>query len=315
MVMTIDLTGEFLPLTAMLSDNETETLTIMYGPIYYANYKLLIDKPRQLAVKNGLWKSVLCLSDFLITDAPVLSNPHIKDIENIFDVSEIKKSFNLLARRRLQLESPLFSSRVNEYHEDDVDTGIHYLFSHRLKHTCFEGMCNPPGGDWSGFSLIHNNKEVRWLSLPRVSGSVQGKRPDHIIEIFCNSFKKPILLAIESKEKSADLEADVGIGLKNYINALMKYTPNSERPINSTGNWQRATVKVSADDFTVISAAAYLEKKSQDSDTVYNNSKCDMIFIMSPNNNGWIIKIKTFTNEAENLKNYLINSSSYEISF
>lgn len=78
-------------------------------------------------------------------------------------------------------------------------------------------MCNPPGGDWSGFSVIEGGYENRWLSLPRVSDVVSGKRPDHIVEIF-GSFEKPLLLSIESKEKSADLEGDVGTKLVAYIN-------------------------------------------------------------------------------------------------
>ena len=86
------------------------------------------------------------------------------------------------------------------------------MFTYILGAHCFEGMCNPPGGDWSGFSVIDRDYENRWLSLPRESDTISGKRPDHILELF-NVFERPLLLSVESKEKSADLENDVGIKL------------------------------------------------------------------------------------------------------
>ncbi len=293
-----------LPLSAMLSNNDNETLTVVYGPIFYKNYKLLTQNPRALAVKNGLWKSILCLSNFLITDAPILSASNLKSVENIFDTSEIKMSFNQLTSQKRILESPLFPNTVRELHEDDVDTGIHYLFAHKLKSICFEGLCNPPGGDWSGLSVIDHGIEVRWLSLPRVSERVQGKRPDHVIEIF-HPTGVPILLVIESKEKSADLEPNVGIELKNYIKALMNYVPNVERTINPIGSWQRATRMVNINDFIIISAAAYLKGSSEESRAIFNNSKCEMLFSMSSHENGWNIELAEFSDNATRLKDYL----------
>ena len=40
--------------------------------------------------------------------------------------------------------------------ENDVDTILHTIFT-QLKSSeikIFEGMCNPPGGDWSGISHV-----------------------------------------------------------------------------------------------------------------------------------------------------------------
>ena len=33
----------------------------------------------------------------------------------------------------------------------------------------------PQEGDWSGLSVIVNQCEYRWVSLPRVSGEINGK--------------------------------------------------------------------------------------------------------------------------------------------
>ncbi|PAK18927.1 hypothetical protein CJO36_09975 [Megasphaera elsdenii] len=301
-----------LPLAAMLSDNKNETLTIVYGPLLSNNYNLLLNHPRQLAKANGLWKSILSLSDFLILDVPILSNSDIKDAEALICTSSLKQYYTGKNHTNSNLETEVFSNSPREYHEDDVDTGIHYTFTKVLKKYCFEGMCNPPGGDWSGFSIVDNNKEKRWLSLPRVSEDVNGKRPDHILELF-GVFDKPLLLSIESKEKSSDLEPSVGIGLINYIKNLMSYIPNVERSVNPEGPWYRPIQKVNFDKFKVISAAAYLENNAEEDAVVHRNSQCDMLFIMSPKSIGWKIKIVPFTMDATTLKKRMvdiINSST-----
>ena len=61
-------------------------------------------------------------------------------------------------------------------------------------------MCNPPGGDWSGVTLLDfgSGAEYRWTSLPRVSGK-DGKRPDHVIE-FARAAGQPIKVASEAIE-------------------------------------------------------------------------------------------------------------------
>ncbi len=294
-----------LPLASMLSDNKNETLSILYGPLLFKNYDLLLNHPKQLARNNGLWKSILSLSDFLIIDVPILSNPSIKNAEELINTSPLKQYYTCNKQNNPNLKSKVFSASPHEYHEDDVDTGIHYTFTKILKNICFEGMCNPPGGDWSGFSIIDNDKEKRWLSLPRVSSDVNGKRPDHILELF-GIFHKPLLLSIESKEKSSDLEPSVGIGLINYIKNLMSYVPNVERSINPCSSWHSATQKVNFDYFKIISAAAYLEKYAEEDSIVHQNSQCDMLFIMSPKVAGWKIRIKPFTPDAITLKAYIL---------
>ena len=141
-------------------------------------------------------------------------------------------------------------------------------------------------------------------TLPRVSDEIAGKRPDHIIEIFEGN-KKPILLSIESKERSANLESNVGKRLISYIEHLMEYVPNVERHNTTVAEWQLGKHIVNKDNYTMISAAAYLKEYAQSDSTVRKNSNCDMLFIMNPIRAGWRIEITSFTPEAQHLKQYL----------
>lgn len=289
-----------LPLTAMLSSTDSEIMTFIYGPVLARNYGLLETNPQALANGNGLWKSILGLSNYLLLDVPILNGAK-KDAELLLDTTALKKHFTKL-NSASELSQSAFPAVPNGYHEDDVDTGIHYTFARVLgKHT-FEGLCNPPGGDWSGISVMDKGIEKRWLSLPRVSDDIDGKRPDHIIEIF-DVFDKPLLLSIESKERSSDLEPNVGNGLINYIKHLMNYVPNVERAKNSS--WKQSTSPVNFKDFEVLSAAAYLKSEAQNNSTVFANSNCDMLFIMNPDKVGWTIEIVTKNKSSEVFKAYM----------
>lgn len=297
-----------LPLATMLSASDVDTMTYLYGPVIYNNFTKLTNKPNRLASANGLWKSILELSNFVALDVPILEGP-ISDATILLDTTALKLGYTEQNNNISTLQRPAFSSTPIELHEDDVDTGIHYLFSHILNEYCFEGMCNPPGGDWSGFSIISNDDECRWLSLPRVSNDIDGKRPDHIIEIF-DVFKKPLLLSIESKEKSVDLEDNVGNGLINYIKSLMNFIPSvSRKYIPQKGDWEQAKRKVNFDLFETISAAAYLRKYAQDNKTVFLNSNCEMLFILEPRENGWDIEIVPNSRKTELLKSYLLGKT------
>lgn len=302
-----------LPLAAMLSDIDVEIMTYIYGPVLANNLDSLINTPKHLANSNGFWKSILAISNYVALDVPVLKGS-ISDAEVLLDTTDLKEYYTRLEYNPDGLTKPLFSSHAREYHEDDVDTGIHFIFAHLLHECCFEGMCNPPGGDWSGLSIIYNDYEKRWLSLPRVSKEVAGKRPDHVLELF-GVFDKPLLLSIESKECSIDLEPDVGLGLINYIRSLMDYIPNVERLVTpEKGSWQMATEYVDFDDFEVISAAAYLGSTNQSNATVFRNSNCDLLFIMEPKPHGWTVEMVPNTQQAEILKEYvkrIVKKSGY----
>lgn len=293
-----------LPLAVMLSSTEIEVMTYIYGPIIAHNLDTLITTPKSLAGSNGLWKSILALSNYIALDVPVLSERY-SDAELLLDTSELKEYYIKQTTYDGGLTQAEFSSIPQTFHEDDVDTGIHFLFAHLLSQVCFEGMCNPPGGDWSGLSIRHNDYEVRWLSLPRVSEEINGKRPDHVLELF-GVFDNPVLLSIESKERASDLEYNVGQGLINYICSLMGYIPNVERLVYpNIGQWEHAKYYVDFSAFETISAAAYLREVAQTNDTVFKKSKCDMLFIMEPTAHGWKIEIATSTLPAKVLKEFI----------
>ena len=283
-----------LPLAAMLASTDIEVLTYIYGPIIERNFNLLVENPKRLATVNGFWRSILALSNFVALDVPILAEQSY-DAEVLIDTSALKDFYTGQSLDRDSLTQNDFSSIPQSFHEDDVDTGIHFLFSHLLQEVCFEGMCNPPGGDWSGLSILHDDYEVRWLSLPRVSDEVDGKRPDHVLELF-GVFDRPTLLSIESKERSSDLEYNVGECLINYIYNLMKYTPSVERLIHPrVGEWTRSECMVDFRSFETISAAAYLRGYAQANDIVFRNSNCDVLFLMEPVDCGWEIEIVTST--------------------
>ena len=293
-----------LPFAAMLVSTDMEVLTYIYGPVVERNFNALITNPERLAVSNGFWRSILALSNFVALDVPVLAD-HTYDEEVLLDTSTLKERYVGRLPDASRLTQDAFSSIPQSFHEDDVDTGIHFLFSHLLHAVCFEGMCNPPGGDWSGLSVFYGDSEMRWLSLPRVSEEVNGKRPDHVLELF-GVFGRPVLLSIESKERSFDLEANVGEGLVNYIHNLMNYIPNVERLVNPRlGTWTQAEHLVDFNAFEVISAAAYLRGSAQANQTVFERSNCDMLFIMKPVEHGWEIEIVTATRSAEILKEFI----------
>ena len=298
-----------LPLAAMLASTNIEVMTYIYGPVVERNFIALIANPECLAASNGFWRAILSLSNYIALDVPVLTRPAINtyDAEVLLDTSALKEHYIEQQPDENGLAQIAFSSIPQSFHEDDVDAGIHFLFAHLLREVCFEGMCNPPGGDWSGLSVICDNHEVRWLSLPRVSEEVDGKRPDHVLELF-GVFDRPVLLSIESKERSFDLEENVGDGLVNYIQNLMNYVPNVERLVYPhIGAWTQSDIRVDFNTFETISAAAYLRRSAQANRTVFEQSNCDMLFIMEPTAHGWEIEIVTATRSAEILKEFICN--------
>ncbi len=165
-----------LPLIAMLAGENTEILTFIYGPIIKSNLKYIDNDLVKLARRNGLWKTFAGLSDYIIIDSPVIG-----DTSNVIRVINNKLVKQDHLKRIPAFDKLYIDNTPNQYQENDVDTVIHSLFKHILPQ-CFEGMCNPPGGDWSGMSIISENCEYRWLSLPRVSSD--GKRPDHVLQLF-----------------------------------------------------------------------------------------------------------------------------------
>lgn len=284
-----------LPLAEMLFPGGTEILAFIYGPLLTASRHLLENDLETLARRSGFWNVFLSLSDFLIVDSPIVGsqNGHVE----LFIDNRIRKAGNLAMDSGVRLAFPTFSARPLSFHEDDVDTVIHYLFAHNYRGFCFEGMCNPPGGDWSGLSLlVPTGKVFRWLSLPRVSGD--DKRPDHVLELFPTD-GKPVLLVIESKENSADLEENVGTRLIAYVKNLMNFIPNVEK---TDGSWQECATKVSSNDFEMVSGAAYLKRTAESPNTVFARTGCDILFVLEPQDTGWKLDVCANPNSENGIK-------------
>lgn len=201
------------PLARMLFGNDITLLSIVFGPAISSTWEIFKDNPAVLVEKNGLWEAIINLSDIVLADSAT------SNTGTLLHISENQPSTN-----DLPIKTAKGKSIPNQFSEHDVDTAIHVLFSNQIALNVFEGMCNPPGGDWSGISIFDFDKKVetRWTSLPRVSHS-NGKRPDHVIQFFnkIDDFH----LVIESKTKGRTLANNIGIRLIQYLKDLYQKPP------------------------------------------------------------------------------------------
>lgn len=263
-----------MPLLRMLFGDEACILTVLYGPLIKSNYDLLISNKDKLAKSNGLWQTIIRLSDYLLFDCPIIGNKENKcGIEKMLKLTEDSVQDNVF--KKLDL------TPVN-FREDDIDSLFYLLFSYESD--AFYGICNPPGGDWSGFSIRQNGNEYRWLSLPRVSDD---KRPDHVIQID-NKEGNPFLLIMESKEKPSDLETGIGPRLSQYIEWLLKSTPNVEF---SNGQWKQSNATINFSDFISITSGSFISPNSIDYSNLLKTSDCDIIYSCILFENKWDVEI------------------------
>lgn len=261
-----------LPLIRMLFGEKVSVLTILYGPIIGTNYSLLKSDQKELANRNGLWQTIIYMSDFLIIDSPIIKHKTLHSAQELLDLKH-----NKFLQREIKIDKfkKLDITPIG-FREDDVDTVLYTLFTNNFDNA-FVGLCNPPGGDWSGFSIINDLVEYRWLSLPRVSISGY-KRPDHVIEFFTET--KPILLIIESKDRHNDLESNIGPRLEGYIKWLLNYTPNVE---NKGEAWELSKKKVNSSDYIMISCGSFIDAADNNHLDMLKTSNCDMIISFQPN--------------------------------
>lgn len=277
-----------LPLLAMLASEESCILTFIYGPMTESRVRQLENDPGVVAKKNGFWNVFLGLSNYLLLDVPIINqdkNMILFRENNIYKQDCIKQSPKDI------IITNSISPHPNSVHEDDVDSIIHFLFTNLSSDISFEGLCNPPGGDWSGLSIIHDNVEYRWVSLPRVSGKINGKRPDHVIQLFPPNLDS-IVLSIESKDKAADLEKDIGIQLKQYIRYLSGFIPSCERSLG--GEWEISRSLSSFDPSVIVSVVAFIGIGNEDYEKIRDKAKCDLIFSLElepSGSNYWHLKI------------------------
>jgi hypothetical protein len=233
---------------------------------------------------NGLWEAILTVSDAILIDSRTLTNLTRRAFLRSHWQAGIPKEQSL---------SMLVSAVPVRTGEHDVDTVLHQVFSRLLGDKVFEGMCNPPGGDWSGVSLLTPDKstELRWLSLPRVTPEV-AKRPDHLFEIFGIN-EVPLVLVIESKERSDQVEVSIGPRLTKYVTNLISTIPSIRRQFQ-TGQWNHASKSLAVDSIQFVSAAAFIGDKSTDLGKIAKRAGTDIVFSLEFGDKGRSCIVHTY---------------------
>ena len=270
-----------VPLARMLFGNDINILTVVFGPAKTTTWKQFQKNPEKLAEINGLWESVLNLSNFVFIDSAT---------------SENGEMFYTVQRKLDRQCKPVVFDKAkptNSFSEQDVDTAIHTIFSKQENLDIYESMCNPPGGDWSGVSILDFNKldEYRWTSLPRVS-AVQGKRPDHIIQLLYQN--ELAFLSIESKDNASDLDINIGKRLNTYLKELFASPPTAYRLKGK--DWQLYTQKKTPlIKFKTFSGAAFCYKNADEITPKMQAGSLDFVFAFEfkPVNQTSIFHIKT----------------------
>ncbi len=236
-----------VPLARMLVGEHPDLLSVVYGPATGETWRQFAADPTALSTVNGLWEALLGLSDALLIDSTTA--PATLPVGHLVTRAGI-------VRRPVPLHSA--ATITPTFGEHDIDTVLHLLFGASLERNVFEGLCNPPGGDWSGISYLdfRSRIEFRWTSLPRVSGE-HTKRPDHLVQFSGAEAEIENLLAVESKETGASVEAGIGPRLTGYIESLMRTAPNISRP-GFAAPWSPSGAPLPDRPRRLVSAAAFL---------------------------------------------------------
>lgn len=287
------------PLARMVLGNNTDILTVVYGPAKPSTWQAFANSPTQIAKDNGLWQSIINICDYVLIDS---------------DTCKDKMFYKTNTKRRENPAPIVFPYQKPNiaFSEHDTDSAIHQIFSRKEEYGVFESMCNPPGGDWSGISYFENGgNEYRWTSLPRVS-KYGGKRPDHIIQIMGET--ENIFLSIESKLKGRDLEDNIGTNLKIYINDLFPKSPTAYRTakqdwrLYDNGNWN---IKK----YSIISVGAFIYVNETDLQKQLQRGSLDIAFAFEFGNET-ILHILTTSNGdfiKDLLKQICLNMSGIKI--
>ena len=271
------------PMARMLIGDGNDLLTVVYGPAPIATWPVLENDPTGLMKTNGLWEAVLAVSDAVLIDSSTATSLH----RRAFLKSHWQAG--IAGEKSLSILVPPTPIRTGEH---DVDTVLHQVFSRLLGDRVFEGMCNPPGGDWSGVSLLTPDKllELRWLSLPRVTPEV-AKRPDHLFEVF-GIYRVPVALVVESKERSDQVEMSIGPRLVRYVADLISTVPSIRRQAQA-GPWNYATTLLTADSVQFVSAVAFVGDARTDLGRIAQRARTDIVFSLEFSDDGRSCAIHT----------------------
>lgn len=241
------------PLARMLVGDSTDFLTVVFGPGPELHWQLLDRDPQKLAQMNVLWESIMVCSHAVLIDSSTHPTTGCAYVDAHWGTRNSAPT----------LQFPPVKPLPMMFGEHDVDTVIHSVFARLGPNPAFEGFCNPPGGDWSGISLLSADKsvEARWLSLPRVSGS-QSKRPDHVYQLFVPN-GHCICVCIESKVAFARVSDHIGQRLTNYVRSLAQHQPNVIRKSAPPTDWQFPPATFNLETPQLVSAAAVVSRGVQ----------------------------------------------------
>jgi len=292
------------PLTRMLIGKDEDLLTIVYGPAPSTTWSHLHNTPRHLPAANGLWESIFEVSDAILVDSSTDTirchgylRPHWHE-----DCAPTALGTCFVIPRPLHIG------------ENDVDTVIHLLLAHHAGAPIFEGMCNPPGGDWSGVSLQSTDRTMvlRWLTLPRVSNA-EAKRPDHVFQLFMPR-RIPIILSVESKETAASVEPNIGPRLTSYIQDLIRTPPCVSRPTQTT-SWTHSTTEFPTNHFRMASAVAFKADSNEQTASVKDRAAADLLmsFAFAPGGNSCNVKLIPTTPLGAEIATFMETISLEEI--
>jgi hypothetical protein len=264
------------PMARMLIGDGNDLLTVVYGPAPNTAWPVLENDPAGLMKLNGLWEAILAVSDAVLIDSRTATSLHKRAFLKSHWQAGIAEG------RSLPILVPPTPIRIGEH---DVDTVLHQLFSRLAGDRVFEGMCNPPGGDWSGVSLLTPDKllELRWLSLPRVTPEI-AKRPDHLFEVF-GIYEVPVALVVESKERSDQVEMSIGPRLVRYATDLISTMPSIRRQ-TPAGRWNHATTLLTTNSVQFVSAVAFVADPRADLNQIAQRARTDIVFSLEFTNGG-----------------------------
>lgn len=270
------------PLARMLGGADAEILTVVYGPAPATHWTMMVSQKEKLTAQNGLWQAVLNTSDAVLADSATLPSGRARAeiLTNSGKKSEI-------IRGHVPIEpSPI------RFGEQDVDTVIHTLLAKLGGATVFEGMCNPPGGDWSGISrLVRGSREEhRWLVLPRVTAANE-KRPDHVFQILTGQ-GDDLAVAIESKDASGDIEAAIGPRLSKYLSGLFTSPPSIMRDERGSP-WRHFAGSAPIAPPEIATAAAFVSRGDEDLRGVAARALVDLVIAarFSPHDGACVLRL------------------------
>ncbi len=296
------------PMTRMLIGADYDLLTVVYGPAPAATWPLLMQDPATLMERNGLWEAVMAPSSALLVDTAT---------DRVTQHGFLRSHWASPTRSRRPTPVRVTPAPLH-YGEQDVDTALHLLLGRvGSDRGVFEGLCNPPGGDWSGLSLLTADcsMELRWMSLPRVGGA-HAKRPDHVLQIF-GIARKPVVLIIESKEKASAVESRIGPRLKAYVSDLLATPASIERTRRPTGGWSHSKQTIATSDLLLCSGVAFLGEANGALEALGGRTEADILFVFkfSPDGEICTIRIDAHTNTgravARFIKSLPLNSMGF----